>query len=56
MNNTGKCMAIFCRIEEAMKIAKELGNYKIINLLKETGDKIANILDEEVREKGGTKE
>lgn len=47
MNNTAKCMAIFYRIQEAMKFAEELGNEKIFNLLEETGDKIANILDEE---------
>ena len=51
MNNTGKYMAIFYRIEEAMEIAEELGNEKIFNLLKETGDKIADILDE--GQKGG---
>ncbi len=47
MNNTGKCMAIFNRIEEAMGIAEELGNEKIFNLLMETGYKIASILDED---------
>ena len=52
MNNTGKCMAIFYRIQEAMEIAEELGNEKIFNLLNETGYKIANILDEDAKEDG----
>lgn len=52
MNNTGKCMSIFYRIQEAMEIAEELGNEKIFNLLKETGYQIANILDEDAK-KGG---
>ena len=52
MNNTGKCMTIFYRIQEAMEIAQELGNEKIFNLLQETGYKIASILDEEAKEGG----
>lgn len=52
MNNTGKCMAILYRIQDAMEIAEELGNEKIFNLLNETGYKIADILDEEAK-KGG---
>ena len=47
MDNTAKCLAIFYHIKEAMGFAEELGNEKIFNLLKETGDKIANILDDE---------
>lgn len=54
MNDTGKCMAIFYRIQEAMEIVEELGNEKIFNLLNETGYKIAGILDEEAEE-GGAK-
>ena len=56
MNNTGKCMTIFYRIQEAMEIAEELGNEKIFNLLQETGYKIANILDEEAKKGGAENE
>ena len=45
MNSAGKCMEIFYRIIEAMEIADELGNDEIFNVLKEAGDKIADILD-----------
>lgn len=45
MSDKAKCMRIFDDLLDAMENARELGNDEIFNVLKEAGDKIADILD-----------
>lgn len=47
-------MRIFYDLMDAMELAEEIGNKEVYELLKQTGDKIADILDKENESKNET--
>lgn len=45
MNDTGKCMKIFCDLLDAMELAEKLGSKELFELLEQIGYEVADVLD-----------